>query len=132
MSWRDGGGGHAGRAGGGRRGRLRAGVQGRCPLGRHGDRRRRRPGLEGSRDYTLAGRLSLRPSVEVGLRHDAGDAETGAGLDIGSGLIISDPSTGLAVDVRVRMQEKVFRRVQVGGGEAGRGGSLGRRRGAAT
>ena len=62
-----------------------------------------RTGLEGSRAYTLAGRLSLRPSVEVGLRHDAGDAETGAGLDIGSGLIISDASTGLAVDVRVRM-----------------------------
>ena len=61
-----------------------------------------RTGLEGSRDYTLAGRLSLRPSVEVGLRHDGGDAETGAGLDIGGGLVVSDASTGLAVDVRVR------------------------------
>ena len=62
-----------------------------------------RTGLEGSRDYTLAGRLSLRPSVEVGLRHDGGDAETGAGLDVGGGLVVSDSSTGLAVDVRVRM-----------------------------
>ena len=62
-----------------------------------------RTGLEGSRDYTLAGRLSLRPSVEVGLRHDGGDAETGAGLDVGGGLVVSDASTGLAVDVRVRM-----------------------------
>ena len=61
-----------------------------------------RTGLEGSRDYTLAGRLSLRPSVEVGLRHDGGDAETGAGMDIGGGLVVSDASTGLAVDVRVR------------------------------
>ena len=61
-----------------------------------------RTGLEGSRAYTLAGRLSLRPSVEVGLRHDGGDAETGAGLDVGAGLIVSDASTGLAVDVRVR------------------------------
>ena len=61
-----------------------------------------RTGLEGSRDYTLAGRLSLRPSVEVGLRHDGGDAETGAGMDIGGGLIVSDASTGLTVDVRVR------------------------------
>ena len=61
-----------------------------------------RTGLEGSRAYTLAGRLSLRPSVEVGLRHDGGDAETGAGLDVGGGLVVSDPSTGLAVDVRVR------------------------------
>ena len=64
--------------------------------GRHVDRRCRRPGgaaggdrrggdpvpdggLEGSRAYTLVGRLSLRPSVEVGLRHDGGDAEPGAG-----------------------------------------------------
>ena len=62
-----------------------------------------RTGLEGSRDYTLAGRLSLRPSVEVGLRHDGGDAENGAGLDVGGGLVVSDASTGLAVDLRVRM-----------------------------
>ena len=61
-----------------------------------------RTGLEGSRAYTLAGRLSLTPSVEVGLRHDGGDAETGAGMDVGAGLIVSDQSTGLAVDVRVR------------------------------
>ena len=62
-----------------------------------------RTGLEGSRDYALAGRLSLRPSVEVGLRHDGGDAETGAGMDVGGGLVVSDASTGLSVDVRVRM-----------------------------
>ena len=62
-----------------------------------------RTGLEGSRGYTLAGRLSLRPSVEVGLRHDGGDAETGAGMDVGGGLVVSDTSTGLAVDLRVRM-----------------------------
>ena len=59
--------------------------------------------LESSRDYTFAGRLSLRPSVEVGLRHDGGDAETGAGMDIGGGLVVADAGTGLAVDVRVRM-----------------------------
>ena len=61
-----------------------------------------RTGLEGSRAYTLAGRLSLKPSVEVGLRHDGGDAETGAGMDVGVGLVVSDAATGLAVDVRVR------------------------------
>ena len=61
-----------------------------------------RTGLEGSRAYTLGGRLSLTPSVEVGLRHDGGDAETGAGMDVGAGLIVSDAGTGLAVDVRVR------------------------------
>ena len=62
-----------------------------------------RTGLEGSRAYTLAGRLSLRPSTEIGLRHDGGDAETGAGMDVGGGLVVSDSSTGLAVDLRVRM-----------------------------
>ena len=62
-----------------------------------------RTGLEGSRDYALAGRLSLTPSVEVGLRHDGGDAETGAGVDVGGGLIVSDAGTGLSVDLRVRM-----------------------------
>ena len=61
-----------------------------------------RTGLEGSRGYTLGGRMSLTPSVEVGLRHDGGDAETGAGMDVGAGLVVSDPSMGLSVDVRVR------------------------------
>ena len=62
-----------------------------------------RTALEGSRGFTLKGRLSLMPSVEVGLRHDAGDAEQGSGMDIGGGLIVSDAASGLAVDVRVRM-----------------------------
>ena len=62
-----------------------------------------RTGLEGSREFLLAGRVSLRPSAEVGLRHDGGDAETGAGMDVGGGFILSDSSTGLAVDIRVRM-----------------------------
>ena len=61
-----------------------------------------RTGLEGSRDYTLGGRVSLRPSVEVGLRHDGGEAGTGAGMDVAGGLVMSDTSTGLSVDVRVR------------------------------
>ena len=61
-----------------------------------------RTGLESSRAYTVAGRLSLTPSVEVGLRHDGGDAETGAGMDVGAGLVVSDSSTGLSLDVRVR------------------------------
>ena len=62
-----------------------------------------RTGLEGSREFVLGRRVSVRPSAEVGLRHDGGDAETGAGMDVGGGLIVSDSSTGLAVDVRVRM-----------------------------
>ena len=60
-------------------------------------------GLEGARDDALASRVLLRPRVEVGLRHDGEDAETSAGLDVGGGLVVSDSSTGLAVDLRVRM-----------------------------
>ena len=54
--------------------------------------------LEGSQAYTVASRLSLTPSVEVGLRHDSGDGETDAGMDVGAGLVVSDSS----LDVRVR------------------------------
>ena len=62
-----------------------------------------RTALEGSRGYTLGGgRLSLTPSVEVGLRRDGGDAETGAGMDVGGGLAFTDAVTGLSLDVRVR------------------------------
>ena len=61
-----------------------------------------RTALDGSRDFLLAGRMSLAPSVEVGLRHDGGDAETGAGMDVGVGVILVDMASGLAVDLRVR------------------------------
>ena len=64
---------------------------------------RMRTALEGSRGFTLGGdRLSLRPTVEVGLRRDGGDAETGAGLDVGGGLAVTDAALGLSLDVRVR------------------------------
>ena len=61
-----------------------------------------RTALEGSRGFTLSGRLSLTPSVEVGLRRDGGDAETGAGMDVGGGFAFTDTVTGLSLDVRVR------------------------------
>ena len=63
---------------------------------------RLRSALEGSRSMTLRGRLALTPSVELGFRHDGGDAETGTGLDLGAGLVIADALTGLAIDLRVR------------------------------
>ncbi len=62
-----------------------------------------RTGLEASRGFSFQRGLSLQPSLEVGLRRDGGDAETGAGVDIGGGLIVSDALTGLSADVRVRM-----------------------------
>ena len=58
--------------------------------------------LEGSRGFSMGGRVSLTPSVEVGLRQDGGDAETGTGMDVGGGLVFSDSVTGLSLDVRMR------------------------------
>ena len=72
-----------------------------------------RTGLEASRGYSFQSGLSLQPSLEVGLRRDGGDAETGAGVDVGGGLILSDRLTGLSADIRVRMllahQDEGFR-----------------------
>ena len=61
-----------------------------------------RTALEASRGYVFGHGIALRPSFEVGLRRDGGDAETGVGADIAASLIASDPLTGLSVDVRVR------------------------------
>ena len=44
----------------------------------------------------------LTPSVEIGVRHDGGDAETGFGADIGAGLAWADPGSGLSADIRGR------------------------------
>ena len=38
---------------------------------------------------------ALTPSLEVGLRHDGGDAETGTGIEVGGGLSYTDPALGL-------------------------------------
>ena len=74
---------------------------------------RYRTALEASRGYRFERGLSLQPSLEVGLRRDGGDAETGAGVDLGGGLIVSDAVTGLSAGVRVRMllvhQDQGFR-----------------------
>lgn len=56
---------------------------------------RRRLGLEGTWKGLELGAGMLTPRLEVGMRHDRGDAETGFGLDFGGGLAWSDPGTGL-------------------------------------
>ena len=63
---------------------------------------RLRAALEGSRHLAVGTRLSLTPSVEVGVRQDGGDAETGAGLELGGGLVLSDSVLGLSLDLRMR------------------------------
>ena len=56
--------------------------------------------LEGSGSMPLAGGM-LRPTLEAGLRYDGGDAETGAGMEIGGGLGYA--AGALAVEVRARL-----------------------------
>jgi len=58
--------------------------------------------LEGSRGVTWAGGRSFTPTVEMGLRHDWGDAETGFGLELGGRVQYSDPRLGLTIAGAVR------------------------------
>ena len=62
--------------------------------------RRLRLALEGSREVKFDGGV-LTPSLEIGLRHDGGDAETGSGLELGGGLRWAGLK-GFTVEVRAR------------------------------
>ena len=56
--------------------------------------------LEGTRSVTLDTGGTLTPSLEVGVRHDGGDVETGMGLEIGTGLRYS--GAGITVEGTLR------------------------------
>ena len=63
---------------------------------------RLRLGLEANRPIGFDGGATLTPGLEIGVRHDGGDAETGFGLDLGIGLALSDPERGLQAELRGR------------------------------
>ena len=63
---------------------------------------RLRLGLEGSWAAALGGDASLTPKLELGARHDGGDAETGFGVEVGTGLAWVDPKLGLTFDLSAR------------------------------
>ena len=63
---------------------------------------RLRLGLAGTWRGLTVGGGTLAPRLELGVRHDGGDAETGFGLDLGAGLAWSDPEAGLRAEVRGR------------------------------
>ena len=70
---------------------------------------RLRLGLEGSWRLALDGGgagaqsgASLVPKLEVGARHDGGDAETGFGAELGGGIAWVHPALGLTLDVSGR------------------------------
>ena len=66
------------------------------------DAHRLRLVLEGSRGFAWAEGRRLTPTMEVGLRHDWGDAETGFGLELGGRVQYVDPALGLTIDAAVR------------------------------
>ena len=70
---------------------------------------RLRLGLEGSWRMALDGGdagaqpgASLTPKLELGARHDGGDAETGFGAELGGGIAWVHPALGLTLDVSGR------------------------------
>ncbi len=63
---------------------------------------RLRLGLESTLPVRLADGSVLTPSMEIGVRHDGGDAETGFGVDIGGGLAWRDARRGIAAEFRGR------------------------------
>ena len=80
---------------------------------------RLRLGLEGARPFSLGSGGALTPSVEIGMRHDDGDAETGFGVDMGGGIAWTLPKHGLQLDLRGRglltHEAKGFRELGVSG-----------------
>ena len=69
-------------------------------MGAEGASSRVRLMLEGSGSMLLPNGAVLRPTLEAGLRYDGGDAETGAGVEIGGGLAFS--ARRLSVELNVR------------------------------
>ena len=96
--------------------------------------RRVRLALEGSREFRREDGVTFTPGLELGLRHDGGDAETGTGVELGGSLSWADPKTGLNVEARARAlvahSDSNYRErgasgsVGLGPGEGGRGFSF--------
>jgi len=63
---------------------------------------RQRLVIEGSHDRELDSGATFTPSLELGLRNDGGDGETGTGIEAGGALRYADAESGLAVEGRVR------------------------------
>ena len=59
---------------------------------------RLRLSLQASRDYAFPAGGSLTPWGELGVRHDGGDGDTGAGVELGGGLRYRNPATGWTVE----------------------------------
>ena len=65
-----------------------------------GDVSRIRLRVQGARSFSSPSGATFTPNMEIGFRHDAGDAETGAGVEIGAGARYD--SGALSAEGRVR------------------------------
>ena len=74
--------------------------------------------VESSRRFE-AGAGTLTPSLELGLRHDGGDAETGAGVELGAGLAYAGEGFSVAGSVRTLVAHEAS-----GYGEWGASGTI--------
>ena len=93
-----------------------------------------RMAMEGTRAVLADSGRTWTPSLELGVRHDGGDAETGLGMEMGGGLGYRDPGRGLTVKTTVRRllihQDSGYEEWGVGGsfgfstGASGRGLAL--------
>ena len=63
---------------------------------------RQRLMLEGAHVRKLDSGATFTPSLELGVRNDGGDGETGTGVEAGGALRYSDEASGLTVEGRVR------------------------------
>ena len=63
---------------------------------------RLRLGLESTYAMGLSNGSTLTPKLDIGLRHDDGDAETGLGVDFGAGLAWWAPARVLFVELQAR------------------------------
>ena len=90
--------------------------------------------LEGSRTFALSETRMLTPTLELGMRRDDGDAETGAGVDLGGSLRYADAALGVTVDASGRYlvahEDDAYREwgasasIRIDPGTAGRGLTL--------
>ena len=61
---------------------------------------RLRLGVEAVRPFPLTNGSSLLPSMELGIRQDGGDAETGFGMDLGAGILWQAPGHGISGELK--------------------------------
>ena len=88
--------------------------------------------VDASRAFAVGDAATLTPSLEVGLRHDGGDAETGTGVELGgriawagSGVAVEAAARGLVAHEDAGYEEwGASARLSVDPGESGRGLSL--------